>query len=164
VLKPKLAALFQDYQDFHRHPTNQLTHKIAIPMIVFHLVAMLDWVKLFMVPGSGFQVTLAHLAYLGAVGWYLAMNARLGVYMAVLFALCFPLGWVTPRPVVVVIAVLGWGIQLAGHSIWEKNRPAFLKNLFQALVGPLFFVAKLTGDWPPRTSQAQSKIESSLRP
>jgi uncharacterized membrane protein YGL010W len=157
VLKPKLAALFQDYQDYHRHPVNQLTHKIAIPLIVFHIVAMLDWVKLFTVPGMAAQVSAAHLAYLGAIGWYLTMNLRLGLVMAVLFAACFPLGWVTPKAVVVALAVVGWGIQLAGHSVWEKNRPAFLKNLFQALIGPLFFVAKVTGDWPANTAAATSR-------
>jgi len=40
------------------------------------------------------------------------------------------------------------GDQLAGHVVWEKNSPAFLQNLLQALVGPLFFVAVLTGEWP----------------
>ena len=34
------------------------THKVAIPMIVFHIVAMLDWVHLFNV--GGFPVTLAY--------------------------------------------------------------------------------------------------------
>ena len=50
------------------------------------------------------------------------------------------------------IAIAGWLTQLAGHVVWEKRSPAFLTNLFQALIGPLFFVATLTGDFPPRAS------------
>jgi uncharacterized membrane protein YGL010W len=46
-------------------------------------------------------------------------------------------------------------VQLAGHSVWEKNRPAFLKNLTHALVGPVFFMALLTGDWPPRAVEVR---------
>lgn len=157
MLKPKLAALFQDYADSHRHPTNRLTHKIAIPVIVFHILAMLDWVKFgptFTVGSSVVALSLGHLAYVLGIGWYLAMNVRLGVMMAVLFGACFPLAAVTPRPVVIALAVFGWLIQLAGHSVWEKNRPAFLKNMFQALIGPLFFVAVLTGDWPQKAAAA----------
>jgi uncharacterized membrane protein YGL010W len=93
-------------------------------------------------------ITLAHVAYAGAVLWYLTLDVKLGLIMAGLYAICFPLATLTPRWLVVVIAVVAWLIQLAGHSVWEKKRPAFLTNLLQALIGPLFFVAKLTGDWP----------------
>ena len=67
-MNPKLIALFQEYAADHRHPINQLTHKIAIPLIVFHVIAMLDWVTLLSFPG-GFDLTLAHLAYLATVAW-----------------------------------------------------------------------------------------------
>jgi uncharacterized membrane protein YGL010W len=145
MLKPALTSLFEDYADSHRHPTNRLTHKIAIPLIVFHIVAMLDWVPLLQV--GGVTVTLAHVLVAGAMGWYASMNLRLAAIMLVLFAVCFPIGWHTPRPVVVGIALVGWLVQLAGHAVWEKKSPAFLRNMLQALVGPLFFVAVLTGDW-----------------
>ena len=147
TMNPKLIALFQEYSDDHRHPANQLTHKIAIPLIVFHLIAMLNWVTLSRLPG-GFDMTLGHLAYLATVVWYFSLSPRLGWVMAFLFGLCFPLARVTPWPVVLAAAAVGWTVQLAGHAIWEKNRPAFTRNLIQALVGPLFFVAKLLGQWP----------------
>jgi len=47
----------------------------------------------------------------------------------------------------VAIAIGAWAIQLAGHAVWEKRSPAFTRNLLQALVGPLYFVAILLGDW-----------------
>jgi uncharacterized membrane protein YGL010W len=155
MLKPELTALFQSYDDSHRHPTNQLTHKFAIPLIVFHIIAMLSWVPLWKSEGLGFSFTAGHIAYVLAIGWYVTLNAKLAAIMAVLFALCFPLASIAPKPLVIAIAVVGWLVQLAGHSIWEKNRPAFLTNLLQALVGPLFFVAKITGDWAPAPRQAQ---------
>lgn len=148
MLKPQLRAYFEEYADSHRHPTNRLTHVIAIPLIVFHIVAMLSWVPLAKL--GGFELNLAHLAYLGAVVWYLSLSVRLGVIMALLFAICFPLAAITPWPAVVAIAAIGWLVQLAGHAVWEKRSPAFLRNLLQALVGPMFFVAKLTGDWKER--------------
>ncbi|MDP2314310.1 MAG: DUF962 domain-containing protein [Pseudomonadota bacterium] len=155
MLDARLHALFQDYADGHRHPTNRLTHKIAIPLIVFHVAAMLDWVPLVSLPG-GFALTLGHLGAIAAVGWYLTLNVRLALVMALFFALCFPIAWVTPWWAVVAIAVGAWGVQLAGHSLWEKNRPAFLKNMAHALIGPLFFVALATGDWPPKPVSARA--------
>lgn len=146
AMNPKLRALFEEYADAHRHPINRLTHKIAIPLIVFHIVAMLDWIPLGRI--GGFQLTLAYPAYLATVAWYLSLSPKLGLVMAGLYALCFPLAWVTPWPVVVAVAVFGWLVQLAGHVVWEKRSPAFVRNLVQALVGPLFFVAALFGMWP----------------
>ncbi len=158
MLDARLVSWFQDYADGHRHPMNRLTHKIAIPLIVFHVIAMLDWVRLVEIPGAGgYALSLGHVGWLFATGWYLTLNVRLGLLMGVLFGLCLPLAWVTPGWVVVAIAVFAWGIQLAGHSVWEKNRPAFLKNLGHALIGPLFFVALLTGDWPQRAPVAEGR-------
>lgn len=157
-MKPQLTQYFQEYADAHRHPTNRLTHKIAIPLIVFHIVAMLDWVHLVTV--GGVTLTLAHLAFVGAMLFYLTLDLKLAALMAVLYAVCFPIGWVTPWPVVVVIAIVGWMVQLAGHSVWEKNRPAFLKNMFQALIGPMFFAALLVGDWPPKTVTLPAKTSA----
>jgi len=148
MLKPRLQRLFEEYADAHRHPTNRLTHKIAIPLIVFHIVAMLDWVHLF----GG--VTLAWVAFALAIGWYLTLDVRLALLMVVLYGACFPLGWITPRWLVVVIAVAAWLIQLAGHLVWEKKQPAFFTNLLQALIGPFFFAAVLVGLWPPKRVEA----------
>ena len=64
------------------------------------------------------------------------------------FKASVPLAAITPWPVVVALALVGWLIQLAGHVVWEKRSPAFVRNLVQALVGPLYFVAILLGDWP----------------
>ena len=41
MLNPRLQALFDDYASSHQHPTNRLTHKVAIPAIVLHIVACL---------------------------------------------------------------------------------------------------------------------------
>ncbi|MGQ0504018.1 MAG: Mpo1 family 2-hydroxy fatty acid dioxygenase [Myxococcaceae bacterium] len=155
-MNPKLISLFEDYSDGHRHPTNRLTHKIAIPLIVFHIIEMLYWVKLFTLSSPALTITLAHVVAVFAMIWYLRMSVKLALVLGVGFAACFPLGWITPRWAVVVIALVGWLVQLAGHVVWEKKQPAFLKNLVHALVGPLFFIAVLLGDWPAaqvRTAQ-----------
>jgi uncharacterized membrane protein YGL010W len=39
--------------------------------------------------------------------------------------------------------VVGWIFQAIGHAVYEKNRPAFFKNLLHLLVGPLFLANEL---------------------
>lgn len=147
-VSPRLAALFEDYASSHRDPTNIWIHKVAIVLIVFHVIAMADWLVIARLPGTGMRVTVAHVAYVLAIAWYARLDLALGLWMAALFAACFPLGWLTPRPLVVAIAALAWVAQLAGHSVWEKRQPAFLRNLAHALVGPAYFVATALGRWP----------------
>ena len=76
------------------------------------------------------------------VAWILAENEIIGRDLVMNAK---TLAAVTPRPLVLAIALLGWAVQLAGHLVWEKRSPAFLANLLQALIGPLFFVAALVG-------------------
>lgn len=148
MLKPQTQALFDEYISAHQHPTNRLTHKIAIPLIVLHIVAMLDWVRLASVPAlPGGSLTLAYVAWALASIWFVRADARLGLIVSAAAALCIPLGRMLPREAVVGIALFGWLVQLAGHAVWEKKSPSFLTNLVHALVGPLFFVALLTGDY-----------------
>ncbi len=148
MLRPRTQALFDEYYASHQHPTNRLTHKIAIPLIVLHIVAMLDWVRLIPLSSMpGGSLTLAHVAWVLASIWYLRADAKLGLIVSAATALCIPLGRLLPVWSVVAIAVFGWLVQLAGHAVWEKKSPSFVTNLIHALVGPLFFVALLTGDY-----------------
>ncbi len=38
---------------------------------------------------------------------------------------------------------LGWAFQLVGHAVYERNRPAFVRNLRHLLIGPLWIARKL---------------------
>ena len=149
-MRPRLQRLLADYGDYHRHPRNRIAHEIGIPLIVFHVVAMLDWVALF---GVGqVTVTSAHLVLLPLGLWYLSLDLRLGMLLVIFSAACLALGTVTPVWAVGVIAVVGWVIQFVGHSVWEKRRPAFADDVVGLLVGPLFVAALLCGRPVPETA------------
>ena len=143
-MNPTTARWFAEYAADHRHPNNRLTHKIAIPGIVFHILAMLTWVPLGTV--AGFPVTLALVGWVLAVGFWVYYLPRSGAVLGLATLPVMLFGNLVPAPGVITIAVVGWTVQLAGHSIWEKNRPSFMKNAAQALIGPLFFTALLTGE------------------
>lgn len=153
-MQERLRALFAEYDTFHRNPINQLTHKIAIPLIFFNAVAMLDWLHL--VPVSGLPngvLTVADVALVFVGIWYLKTDFKLGSITLVALIACLAVGWVTPVWLVVLAGIAGWIIQLLGHLVWEKNAPNFTRNGIQSLVGPLYFIALYTGDWvAPQTA------------
>ena len=135
MLKPHLQALFDDYFSSHQHPTNRLTHKVAIPA---HRPAHRRDAGLGPAgqrPGlPGGVLTLGLVAWPLATVWYLRADVKLGLIVSAGMALCFPLGRMIPVWAVVALAVVGWLVQLAGHAVWEKKSPSFFTNLVHALV------------------------------
>ena len=156
-MRPSLDRLFGEYNAYHRDPTNVAIHKVAIPLIVFHVLAMLDWVALGF-ELSGHAVTLAHVVFALAALWYLYMSPKLALVMLPFSALCLYIGRLTSTEVVVGVAVFAWIAQLVGHVRYEHRAPAFKDNLVQLLVGPVYFIATSLRWWvPPRhTEQEES--------
>jgi uncharacterized membrane protein YGL010W len=37
----------------------------------------------------------------------------------------------------------GWSFQFLGHAVFERRRPAFVDDLSQTLIGPMFVAAKM---------------------
>jgi uncharacterized membrane protein YGL010W len=157
-MNPKLQAWFREYDEYHRHPMNRATHKIAIPLIVFHIVAMCGWLPLIpasLMPAGGASITLGHVVIVAATAFYLSVSALYAAIMLVFSAAALwlslameaRLGTDVARAAVVGIAIFGWVVQLAGHAVWEKRSPAFMRNLVQALIGPIYFLALLFGHW-----------------
>ena len=140
-MTPRMIQLFKEYEDGHKHPTNQLTHKIAIPLILFHIVAMMDWIHLGPVTGGVVAIAVA-------AAWYFRHDARIAVILTVYMILCLAIGRVTPPGIVIAIAIGGWLIQFSGHYVWEKHHPSFFTNILQALVGPAYFTARLFKFYP----------------
>lgn len=165
ALNPKLQAWFLEYDETHRHPLNRATHKVAIPLIVFHIVVMTGWLKLATI--GDFTLSLGHLLVLGSLLFYAPLSLKYAALMLAFSSSCLwmgdrldhLLGVQTARVTVIAIAVFGWMVQLAGHAIWEKRSPAFTRNLVQALIGPAYFLALLFGEW-----QAPAWIEPDAAP
>jgi uncharacterized membrane protein YGL010W len=41
------------------------------------------------------------------------------------------------------LIVIGWALQIVGHTLFERRRPALLDNPIHMLISPMFTVAKL---------------------
>lgn len=148
-MNPKLIELFKEYDASHQHATNRLTHKVAIPMIFFNFLVMFDWINLmtFSLGADDYRLSVGMIFTALFALWYFAMSIKLGCLLLPMMVVMLALGTATPTWLVIVLGVAGWIIQMMGHLVWEKNSPNFVTNLVQFLVGPIFFLALVTGDW-----------------
>lgn len=148
-MNPRLTELFTEYDACHQHETNRLTHEIAIPLIFFNLLVMLDWITLTSITENfiAYPISVGVLAMICFSIWYFLMSLKLGLMLLPMMIALLALGNFTPTWLVITLGVIGWVIQLMGHLVWEKNSPNFVTNLIQFLVGPIFFLALVTGDW-----------------
>jgi uncharacterized membrane protein YGL010W len=136
------------YAQYHRDPRNCATHYLGIPMLF--MAAILPLQTLRITVGS-FDLPLAVVLVAPVIiGW---MALDLGVGAALLLLLCPvfviaeliataggpPVMWSAAA----ALFVLGWSLQFLGHAVFERRRPAFVDDLSQTLIGPMFIVAKM---------------------
>ncbi len=141
-----LVDQLSQYASYHRDRRNIATHFVGIPMIVVGIQALLGRPAVLV---HGFPLTVAALATLGSVVYYVALDRRYGAVMAVLLAASLWLGaqvaamstvgWLL---VAAGLFVLGWIVQFIGHG-FEGKKPAFVDDLVGLLMGPLFIVAEV---------------------
>lgn len=136
-----IQTLFADYASYHRTSGNKLFHRLGIPMIMLTLIGMLVRVPLFAV--NGVRVDAAMLLIAGAMAWYFIVEWRLALAMLAVSIGFYFLGAAMPMWLNVALFVLGWIFQGIGHSVYEKRKPAFMRNFVHLLVGPLWILNDL---------------------
>lgn len=134
------------YAAYHRNRWNMATHFVGIPSIIIGLLVLMGWVRTDIsgIPISGALVFTAAVAV-----YYLFLDVRLALCILVFIVPAFykantiaQLPWSSSILWFLVLFVGGWIFQLIGHSVFEKRKPAFVDNLIQLLIGPLFLVAE----------------------
>ena len=130
------------YAAYHRDRRNIATHFVGIPMIVFAIVLALATVW---IPLGPVTATLAVVFSALTVAYYLALDVKLAITMAIVyFLMCAAASEITHRlgpaaslGLAAAIFVAGWIIQFVGHR-FEGMKPAFFDDAKQLLIGPLF--------------------------
>ena len=143
-----LVDQLSQYADYHRDGRNILTHFVGVPMILWAVVILLSrpaWV----LEGSGLVLSPAVLAALAASVYYMLLDTRYGISLAVVLALMLAAGaWLAQQTlslwlgVGIGLFVVGWIIQFVGHY-WEGRKPAFMDDIVGLLIGPLFVLAEM---------------------
>lgn len=137
----------QMYAAFHQSPQTRSTHFIGVPLIVFSLMILLGFIKIIM-PGV-FSTNLAVLITVAVLAYYFRLNWQLALPLSLIFiALLWLASWFSqygPTTLGIwafaITFIAGWSLQLYGHYI-EGKRPAFMTNLSQALIAPMFLMAE----------------------
>lgn len=132
-----LEQWFVEYGESHQNPTNQIIHKICVPLIFFSVVGFL-----LLLPVQLGPLRLGELLIAAALGWYFTLGPRAFVLMLVELTVCYGLFYAMDRVMsplypLVLIFVLAWIGQFIGHRI-EGKKPSFFKDLQFLLVGPLW--------------------------
>jgi len=115
----RVDDLLSDYGAHHRTRGNLVCHAFGVTLIVFGILSLSAELRVGPVTAGEILIAVVVLDVAArAVGdWRVGLAA-------------FAIGWV---------------FQAVGHAVYEKNRPAFFKNLQHLLVGPLFLVNELLG-------------------
>lgn len=136
----RVDALLGDYASSHRTRGNLACHAAGITLIVFGLFSLLGAVPL----GRGWTASEALIGLAFVAYAALDLPLALGVlgFAAVLDLAARAIGdW---RAGACAFAA-GWIFQALGHAVYEKNKPAFFRNLVHLLVGPAYLVSEALG-------------------
>src|ERR1700674_3503619 len=135
----RVDTLLAEYGSFHRTRGNLICHSIGIPLIVYGILAILREIPL---PLRGW--TAAELMAAAALVFYACLDLPLALALFVPIAL-LDIGARAAASWKLGVAAfaVGWVFQGVGHARYEKNKPAFLRNLVHLLIGPLFLVNEL---------------------
>ena len=141
-----LTEQITQYAAYHRDRRNLVTHLIGIPMIV---VAALILLSRPAVDIGGMVVSPALVGGLVAIGYYLLLDARFGLVMALLIGVSIAIGHWTALGTTagwlgwgIGLFAVGWLIQFIGHA-YEGRKPAFLDDVMGLAIGPLFIVVEV---------------------
>jgi len=129
-----LDALLAEYASQHRTRGNLICHAFGITLILYGTVALLLAVPLPVAPWTAAEAAIAAM-----VLYDLRLNVVLAIAMlaeTVLFDLLARA--VGDWRLGAAAFAAGWIFQAIGHGRFEKNRPAFFRNLVHLFVGPLF--------------------------
>jgi uncharacterized membrane protein YGL010W len=137
-----------DYVEYHRDPWNCAMHVFGIVFLFLAAVLPLSW---WSVPTFGAQTSVAIIAVLPVLIYWLLLDAPLGMAIAgaavlllsaaaviVSHASVASVWWITA-----VLIVIGFGMQVVGHQVFERRQPALMDNPSHLLLGPMFVMAKL---------------------
>jgi uncharacterized membrane protein YGL010W len=133
-----VRAAFADYAAHHQTKGNKWFHRFGIPLIMLTAIGMLARVQLLTI--GAFRFDAAMLLIGAAVIYYLLLEWRLAIGMAIVSAAFYLLGIRLPMAVNIALFILGWIFQFIGHSVYEHRQPAFFRNLVHLLIGPLWIL------------------------
>lgn len=147
-LMKSIETQLSRYKSVHFNKKNIQTHFVGIPLIVLSVTLLLNLISFeLVVDSSTISFSLAMVIFAFVACYYFALHRLLALGM---------LGYIVFNLMVaqqlqanyetfglaIFLFMLGWIIQFIGHY-YEKAKPAFVDDLSQFLIGPLFLMAEI---------------------
>ncbi|TAG28179.1 MAG: DUF962 domain-containing protein [Burkholderiales bacterium] len=131
----KVDQLIAHYGSSHTHPTNEIIHFVAIPLITLSLCGLIfalhPWAAYaFIAASMVYYARLSGVFFISMLMWTLAVLALVHAMGSLVLTAS------------VAIFVGAWILQFIGHKI-EGKKPSFLEDIQYLWVGPLFILSKL---------------------
>jgi len=135
------------YKSVHLNKKNIQTHFVGIPLIILGITFLLNVVAIELQSDSfSMRISLAMVIYALVACYYVFLHRTLALGMIVYIIVnlviadffastdhIFSIG--------LALFLVGWLIQFIGHY-FEKAKPAFVDDLSQFAIGPLFLMAE----------------------
>lgn len=143
-----LAQQLSLYQSYHTQRITKITHFIGVPCLIFALLIFLGWIHISLPPL--FSINLAWISVVALLVYYYFLDVMLAAGMTVILILMALIAEFLSQPSITLFGFLTWlsfmiiGViaQFIGH-FYEKKKPAFMDNITQLLIAPLFLFAEL---------------------
>jgi uncharacterized membrane protein YGL010W len=131
-----LDQWLDQYATSHQNRTNQIFHKVCVPLIFFSVLGMLwDW--------NVMGVRLSYVFAILGMLFYVRLGLKASLLMLFQLAVCFAIltFWSEQAGSVfwpnLGIFVVAWIGQFIGHKI-EGKKPSFFEDLQFLFIGPLW--------------------------
>lgn len=136
------------YARYHRDSRNCVTHYLGIPMLFLAVILPLQALPVHV---GVFEFPLAIVLTLPAIVVWIVLDVGVGAALLLLMCPLFAFAELivaAGSPMLmwsgaVTLFIIGWSLQFLGHAVFERRRPAFMDDLSQTLIGPMFVVAKM---------------------
>jgi uncharacterized membrane protein YGL010W len=136
------------YARYHRDPRNCATHYFGIPMLFTAAILPLQTLRIMV---GSFELPIAVVLVAPAIIGWMALDLGVGASLLLLVCPLFAIaelivtagGPLIMWSAAAALFLLGWSLQFLGHAVFERRRPAFVDDLSQTMIGPMFVVAKM---------------------
>lgn len=132
------------YGESHQNKTNQLIHKVCVPIITFTVIGIL-WSLPFV--KNDYFINWGTLFVLGCLVFYFTLSKK--YFLGMCFVTLPMLGlahFLNQKEILlrlsIILFVLAWIGQFYGHKI-EGKKPSFFQDLVFLLIGPLWVLKSL---------------------
>ncbi|NTS78164.1 DUF962 domain-containing protein [Catenovulum sp. SM1970] len=146
-MNQQLTNWLNEYSQSHQNPTNKRIHHVAVPIIFWSVMALLDLITIGISLGS-FTLSVLWPVMLLVLCWYCFYSLIIGMCMGLLCAVGLLLIYLAQMYQInmmvyaLVAFIIAWIAQFYGHKI-EGKKPAFIRDLLFLLIGPIWVILPL---------------------